>query len=86
MELALFRRRTDWEREFYQQDNTITFESVGLTMNVSRRYRGIDFDNPQSPSGPSDENKTTPGVASVCGPPTTAWERAADVVVRQAQR
>jgi Uma2 family endonuclease len=46
MELELFRRRTDWQREFYQQDNTVTFESVGLTINVSSLYRGIDFDDP----------------------------------------
>jgi Uma2 family endonuclease len=51
MEPELFRRRTDWQREFYQQDNTVTFESVGLTINVSSLYRGIDFDNPEPPSG-----------------------------------
>jgi Uma2 family endonuclease len=50
MELELFRRRTDWQREFYQQDNTVTFESVGLTINVSSLYRGINFDNPEPPS------------------------------------
>jgi Uma2 family endonuclease len=51
MELELFRRRTDWQREFYEQDNTVTFESVGLTINVSSLYRGIDFDDPAaSPS------------------------------------
>jgi Uma2 family endonuclease len=46
IELELFRRRTDWQREFYQQDNTVTFESVGLTINVSSLYRGINFDDP----------------------------------------
>ena len=50
MELELFRRRTDWQREFYQRDNTVTFESVGLTINVSQLYRDIDFEEP-SPSG-----------------------------------
>lgn len=49
IELELFRRRTDWQREFYQQDNTVTFESVGLTINVSSLYRGIDFDDPAPP-------------------------------------
>jgi Uma2 family endonuclease len=49
MELELFRRRTDWQREFYQRDNTVTFESVGLTINVSRLYRDIDFDDPAPP-------------------------------------
>jgi Uma2 family endonuclease len=51
MELELFRRRTDWQREFYQQDNTVTFESVGLTINVSSLYRDIDFDDPAPPPG-----------------------------------
>jgi Uma2 family endonuclease len=46
MELELFRRRTDWQREFYQRDNTVTFESVGLTINVSQLYRDIDFEDP----------------------------------------
>jgi Uma2 family endonuclease len=51
MELELSRRRTDWQREFYQQDNTVTFESVGLTINVSSLYRDIDFDAPAPPPG-----------------------------------
>jgi Uma2 family endonuclease len=51
MELELFRRRTDWQREFYQRDNTVTFESVGLTINVSRLYRDIDFEDPTLSSG-----------------------------------
>jgi Uma2 family endonuclease len=54
IELELFRRRTDWQREFYQQDNTVTFESVGLTINVSSLYRGFDFDDPASAPGPHD--------------------------------
>ena len=45
MELELFRRRTDWQREFYQRDNTVTFESVGLTLNVSQLYRDVDFED-----------------------------------------
>ena len=51
MELELFRRRTDWQREFYQRDNTVTFESVGLTINVSSLYRDVDFDDPAPPPG-----------------------------------
>jgi Uma2 family endonuclease len=50
MELELFRRRTDWQREFYQRDNTVTFESVGLTLNVSQLYRDVDFEDPTPPS------------------------------------
>jgi len=50
MELELFRRRTDWQREFYQRDNTVTFESVGLTINVSQLYRDIDFEDPTLPA------------------------------------
>ena len=46
MELELFRRRTDWQREFYQRDNTVTFESVGITLNVSQLYRDIQFEDP----------------------------------------
>jgi hypothetical protein len=42
MEPELFRRRTDWQHEFHQRDNTVNFESVGLTINVSNLYRGID--------------------------------------------
>jgi Uma2 family endonuclease len=46
IELELFRRRTSWQREFYQLDNTVTFESVNLTVNVSTLYRRIMFDDP----------------------------------------
>jgi Uma2 family endonuclease len=46
MELELFRRRTDWQREFYQRDNTVTLESVGLTLSVSQLYRDIELDDP----------------------------------------
>jgi hypothetical protein len=47
MEPELFRRRTHWQREFYQRDDTVTFESVGLTIKriaaLSRhRIRGPD--------------------------------------------
>jgi Uma2 family endonuclease len=45
MDLELFRRRTDWQREFYRRDNTVTFESVGLTLNVSQLYRDVEFEN-----------------------------------------
>jgi Uma2 family endonuclease len=51
MELELFRRRTDRRREFYERDNTVTFESVGLTISVSSLYRDIDFDDPAPPLG-----------------------------------
>jgi len=50
MELELFRRRTDWQREFYQRDNTVTFESVALTVNVSQLYRDVDFEDLALPS------------------------------------
>jgi Uma2 family endonuclease len=46
MELELFRRRTDWQREFYQRDNTVTLESVGLTLSVSQLYRDVEFEDP----------------------------------------
>jgi len=46
IELELFRRRTDWQREFYQRDNTVTLESVGLTLSVSQLYRDIEFEDP----------------------------------------
>lgn len=46
IELELFRRRTGWEREFYQRDNTFTLESVNLTLNVSALYRQITFEDP----------------------------------------
>jgi Uma2 family endonuclease len=52
MELELFRRRTDWQREFYQRDNTVTFESVGLTLSVSQLYRDIEFEGPASSEPP----------------------------------
>lgn len=44
IELELFRRRTSWQREFYVQDNTVTFESVGVTTNVSTFYRRVGLD------------------------------------------
>jgi Uma2 family endonuclease len=46
VELELFRRRTEWQREFYQRDNTVTLESVGLTLSVSQLYRDIEFADP----------------------------------------
>ncbi len=46
VELELFRRRTEWQREFYQRDNTVTFESVNLTLSVSQLYRGVGFEDP----------------------------------------
>jgi Uma2 family endonuclease len=46
VELELFRRRTDWQREFYQNDNTVTFESVNVTLNVSQLYRGVGLEDP----------------------------------------
>ncbi len=46
IELELFRRRTDRQREFYQRDNTVTLESVGLTLSVSQLYRDIEFEDP----------------------------------------
>jgi len=49
-ELELFRRRTHWQREFYQRDNTVTLESVGLTLSVSQLYRDIEFEDPTLPS------------------------------------
>jgi hypothetical protein len=44
--LELFRRCTDWQREFYQRDNAVAFESVGLTLSVSRLYRDIESEDP----------------------------------------
>jgi Uma2 family endonuclease len=46
IELELFRRRTDWQREFYQRDNAVTFESIGLTLSVSQLYRDVEFEDP----------------------------------------
>jgi len=50
VELELFRRRTNWQRELYQLDNTVTFESVGLTLNVSSLYRGVRFEEAGGPA------------------------------------
>jgi Uma2 family endonuclease len=44
VELELFRRRTEWAREIFVEDNVVTFESVGISLNVSRLYRGIQFE------------------------------------------
>jgi Uma2 family endonuclease len=46
IELELFRRRTDWRREFYQRDNTVTLESVSLTLSVSQLYRRVALEDP----------------------------------------
>jgi hypothetical protein len=51
MELELIRQRTDWQREFHQLDNTATFESAGLTLNVSQLCCDIDFEDPTLSSG-----------------------------------
>ena len=45
MELELFRRRTGWRREFYQRDNSVVLESVGLTLNISALYRRVTFED-----------------------------------------
>ena len=46
MELELYRRRTNWQREFYQRDNTVTLESVDLTISVSAFYRRVRLEDP----------------------------------------
>ena len=46
MELELYRRRTGWKRELYLRDNTVTLESVGLTLSVSQLYRNVAFEDP----------------------------------------
>jgi len=46
MELELFRRRTNWQREFYQRDTTVTLESVNLTLSVSTLYKRVTFEDP----------------------------------------
>lgn len=51
IELELFRRRTGWKREFYQRDNTVTFESVKLTISVSQLYRRVRFEDPSLDPG-----------------------------------
>ncbi len=48
MELELFRRRTGWRREFYHRDNTVTLESINLTLNVSAFYLRVGLDDPTS--------------------------------------
>lgn len=50
IELELFRRRTGWQREFYQRDNTVTLESVGLTLSVSNLYRRVELDGVGDPA------------------------------------
>jgi Uma2 family endonuclease len=39
--IELFRRRTAWTVEHYHDEDSITFESVGLTMPVSKIYRRV---------------------------------------------
>ena len=41
--LELFRRRTEWAKETYRDDDKVTLESVGLTLPVSTLYRRITF-------------------------------------------
>ena len=41
MELELFRRRTKWQRELFLADDVVTFESIGVTTNVSQFYRRV---------------------------------------------
>ena len=38
IELELFRRSTNWQREVYVHDNTVTLESIGITVMVSQLY------------------------------------------------
>lgn len=45
MELELFRRRTGWQREFFERDNVVTLESVGLSISVSQLYRRVVLDD-----------------------------------------
>lgn len=46
IELELFRRRTGWKRELYQRDNTVTLDSVNLTISISQLYRNVVFEDP----------------------------------------
>jgi Uma2 family endonuclease len=39
--LELFRKRLNWTKEHYRNDETVTFESVGLTIPVSTLYRRV---------------------------------------------
>lgn len=45
MEFELFRRRTGWQREFYERDNVVTLESVGLSVSISQLYRRVVLDD-----------------------------------------
>lgn len=43
VELELFRRRTAWQREVYVHDDTVTLESIGITVMVSQLYARSDL-------------------------------------------
>ena len=43
IELELFRRRTNWQREVYVHDNTVNLESIGATVMVSALYSRSDL-------------------------------------------
>jgi len=41
--LELFRRRTEWRRETFSLDDTVTFESVDLTLPMTAIYHRMNF-------------------------------------------
>jgi Uma2 family endonuclease len=41
VELELFRRRTNWQREVYVHDNTVELESLNVVVMVSRLYERL---------------------------------------------
>ena len=43
VELELFRRRTNWQREHYVFDNVVSLESVDLTFSVSALFEQVTF-------------------------------------------
>ena len=41
--VEIFRRRTNWEREIFEPDASITFESVQVTVPIAQFYRRVTF-------------------------------------------
>ena len=57
VELELFRRRADWRREVYVQDNTVTLESLDVVVMVSRLYERVGLREDGSLSEPDQEHR-----------------------------
>jgi Uma2 family endonuclease len=57
VELELFRRRTNWQREVYVRDNTVELESLKVIVMVSRLYERLGVREDGSLGEPDQDSR-----------------------------